>query len=86
MNYAEDDEEEELTPTEEAYQNLADSLRWLYFEFMLRITPRPNFQQFKLYYLFEVVEDLMNRIDDKYADHVEAQRNELDKMKNNETR
>lgn len=70
----EDDEEEEQT-LREALEDYAALIRWMYFDYMLNHYDA-NFTRFKRLYL-GVTKDLMDRIHDKYCDHVEAQRNQM---------
>ena len=64
----------------EQLQELAKVVRWLYFDYMLNVDDA-CFHHFRSKMLDEVLDHLIYRLHDKYADHVEYTRKELDHIR-----
>jgi len=59
------------------FQELAQCVKWLYFDYMLNVDDA-DVEGFKERMCGHILNILIHRIDDKYADHVEHTRKELD--------
>lgn len=66
-------EEAEKPSLKGALAGVGVLIRWLYFDYMLR-TKDATYQRFKKLYSKKVFSALMDKVNDKYADHVEAAR------------
>lgn len=74
------EEDDEPLTLKEVLEDLAKILRWLYFDYQLNVKGS-SYQKFKAYYLTEIIPYMMDRIEDKYADHVEGTKKDLSQQK-----
>lgn len=70
-----DELEEHAQSLEEALKYTSTMIRWLYFDYML-FMEGATFERFKKFYLEDIFPGWMDKINDKYADHVEGRLNE----------
>lgn len=60
-------------------KNLIKNLKFLYFDYMINTDETGTYDRFKKFHI-EIVDELLDRINDKYADHVENLKNEKIKL------